>query len=142
MGGAARDAGADPKKGSLEALQVWQRSLDMVDQVYAVTRNWPKEEVFGLTNQVRRAAVSVASNIAEGQGRRNSGDFVRFLAIAAGSLMEVKTQLIIGQRQKFLQPAHATPILDAIEEIARMLAGLRKSIEQTKPPRKSPPKSP
>jgi four helix bundle protein len=83
-------------KGSLEEIVVWQRAMDLVDEVYRVTRNWPREEVFGLTNQLRRAAVSVPSNIAEGQGRRIDGDFLRFLAIALGSLMEVKTQVHIG----------------------------------------------
>ncbi|MCB9894230.1 MAG: four helix bundle protein [Planctomycetes bacterium] len=120
------------QKGSLEDLQVWQRALDLVDGVYAVTKRWPKDEVFGLTNQIRRAAVSIPSNIAEGQGRRNDGDFLRFLAIALGSLMEVKTQLIIAQRQGFATSDEVTSLLTVGDEIARMLVALRKALTARK----------
>jgi four helix bundle protein len=119
-------------KGSLEDLQVWRRALDLDDAVYALTKRWPKDEVFGLTNQVRRAAVSVPSNIAEGQGRRSDGDFLRFLAVALGSLMEVKTQLIIGQRQGFATEEEVASVIGIGEEVARMLVALRRALTNRK----------
>jgi four helix bundle protein len=117
------------EKGSLEELVAWQRAMDLVDSVYKLTKRWPREEVFGLTNQVRRAAVSVPSNIAEGHGRKQDGDFGRFLSIAYGSLMEVKTQLLIAVRQKFCEQAEAAVTLASVDEVARLLNGLRKSIK-------------
>ena len=116
----------------MEDLQVWQRALDLVDAVYALTKRWPKDEVFGLTNQVRRAAVSVPSTIAEGQGRRSDGDFLRFLAVALGSLMEVKTQLIIGQRQGFATEEEVASVIGVGEEVARMLVALRRALTNRK----------
>lgn len=106
--------------------------MDLVDLVYNVSRNWPREEVFGLTNQIRRAAVSVPSNIAEGHGRKQDCDFVRFLSIAYGSLMEVKTQLLIAVRQRFCTNQDAVPAMTSIDEVARILNGLRKAIKGRK----------
>jgi four helix bundle protein len=117
-----------PEPGSLEELVTWQRSMDLVDAVYKASRRWPMDERFGLTNQVRRAAVSVASNIAEGHGRKQDGDFRRFLAIGYGSLMEVKTQLIIAQRQEFSPVADLKLPLGLVDEVAKLINGLRKSI--------------
>ena len=79
-------------------LIVWQKAMDLVVHVYEVTESFPQREVFGLTNQVRRAAVSIPSNIAEGQGRGTTKDFLHFLAIARGSLQEVETQLLLAYR--------------------------------------------
>jgi four helix bundle protein len=117
------------EKGSLEELVAWQKAMDLVDSVYKLTKHWPREEVFGLTNQVRRAAVSVPSNIAEGHGRKQDGDFGRFLSIAYGSLMEVKTQLLIAVRQRFCEQTVAAPTLALADEVAKLLNGLRKSIK-------------
>lgn len=122
-----------PEKGSLEELLVWNRALDLVDSVYQHTRSWPREEVYGLTNQVRRAAVSVPSNIAEGHGRRRDGDFARFLSIAYGSLMEVKTQLLIGLRQQFSSDEQTQAVMAMLNEVAKLLNGLRKAVEARKP---------
>ena len=107
-------------------LDVWQRSMELVVIVYEVTRAWPKEELFGLTSQVRRAAVSIPSNLAEGAGRSSKADFNRFLAIAQGSLAEVETQLEIARRIGFsgdfqLMQQH-------VDSIRRMLIGLQKSL--------------
>lgn len=107
-------------------LAVWQRSLDLVSTVYSVTRTWPKEEVFGLTSQVRRAAVSVPSNIAEGAGRNSSAEFNRFLSIAQGSLAELETQLEIARRIEF--PGDIQQMQQSIDSIRRMLIGLQKSL--------------
>ena len=86
-------------------LVAWQKAMDLVESVYKATSQFPKEEVYGLTNQLRRAAVSVPSNIAEGQGRRSDNDFRRFLAIGHGSLREVETQVLIAQRLHYLTEA-------------------------------------
>jgi four helix bundle protein len=122
-----------PEKGSLEELLVWNRALDLVDSVYQHTRSWPREEVYGLINQVRRAAVSVPSNIAEGHGRKRDGDFARFLSIAYGSLMEVKTQLLIGLRQQFSSDEQTQAVMAMLNEVAKLLNGLRKAVEARKP---------
>jgi len=102
--------------------------MDLVDQVYTLTESWPKAEQYGLTNQVRRAAVSVPSNIAEGQGRKNEGDFGRFLAIAYGSLMEVRTQLLIGERRKYSNAEQIASVLLILDETGRLLNGLKRSL--------------
>lgn len=122
----------EPEKGSLEELVVWQRAMDVVDRVYKATKNWPRDEVFGLVNQVRRAAVSVPSNIAEGHGRKGSGDFLRFVSIAYGSLMEVKTQILIGSRQGYSGKAETRDLLDSVDEVARLLNGLKKAISRNR----------
>jgi four helix bundle protein len=89
-------------------LIAWQKAMDLVELVYAGTSGYPRDEVYGLTNQTRRAAVSIPSNIAEGQGRRTTGDFLRYLSIAYGSLCELETQLLIGQRLGYLNSTSAT----------------------------------
>ena len=89
-----------------EKLDVWQLAIEFSDQIYIATREFPADERFGLTNQLRRAAVSIAANIAEGSGRSSDRDFVRFIEIAYGSLMETVSHLRIAERQKFLsQPS-------------------------------------
>src|SRR5262245_52079237 len=87
-------------------LIAWQKAMDLVMQIYKITREFPPEERFGLTNQLRRAAVSVPSNIAEGQGRHATRDFLRCLSIAYGSLQEVETQLVIASRLDYLKEEH------------------------------------
>lgn len=104
--------------------------MEMVTDVYAVTRDWPAEERFGLTNQVRRAAVSIPSNIAEGQGRANSKEFLHFLAIANGSLQEVRTQLRIGANLNYLSNDDLKSMLDLSDSCGRLLNGLRRAIRK------------
>ncbi len=111
-------------------LVVWQKAVQWVDAVYSSTRDWPAEERFGLTSQVTRAAVSVPSNIAEGCARRTTADFLRFLSIARGSLAEAETQLIIGARRRYLSEAQETSLLEAADEISRMLSGLIAKLEE------------
>ena len=114
-----------------EKLEVWQKAIELSDSVYALSRSFPNEERFGLTSQMRRSSVSIASNIAEGSGRGSNPDFARFVEIAYGSLMELITQLKIASRQGFLpKPAYDEVYLQS-ETIARMLSGLRTSL--TKP---------
>jgi len=86
---------------NFEKLDVWQKAIDFVDLVYNETRGFPAEERFSLTNQLRRAAVSISSNIAEGSSRSSKGDFARFVEIATGSVFEVVSQAFVAQRQVF-----------------------------------------
>ncbi|OGN49624.1 MAG: four helix bundle protein [Caulobacterales bacterium RIFCSPHIGHO2_01_FULL_67_30] len=111
-------------------LLVWQKALTWVELVYAATREWPSDERFGLISQVRRACVSVPSNIAEGCARRSTPEFLRFLSIARGSLAEVETQLIIAQRLTYLEDAALTRLLDSADEISRVLSGLISKLEE------------
>lgn len=110
-----------------EKLSVWQKSLTFADSIYDHTRHFPAEERFGLTNQLRRAAVSIASNIAEGSARTDP-DFAKFISYATGSLYEVITQLNIAHRQKFIEPSTFAQLYSDADEISRMLSGLRESL--------------
>jgi len=113
---------------NFEKLDVWRRAIDFADSVYAVTRNFPSDERFGLTNQMRRAAVSISSNIAEGTSRVSRNDFARFIEIASGSLFEVISQSFIAQNQGFLTAEQFQQLYASAEEQGRMLSGLRKSL--------------
>src|SRR3954465_124005 len=108
-----------------EKLDVWRLAVDLAEKVYGMTKSFPGDERFGLTNQMRRAAVSISSNIAEGSGRVSDNDFARFLEFSYGSLMEVVSQLTIAYRQKFLSQQSFDSIYRESEELARMLSGLR-----------------
>lgn len=112
-----------------EKLDVWQYAVEYSDDIYKVTRSFPNDERFGLTNQLRRAAVSVAANIAEGSGRGSNKDFQRFLEIAFGSLIETVSHLKIAQRQSFVKEEDFQRLYDQAERLGRMLSGLRKSLE-------------
>lgn len=114
-------------------LIVYQKSMELVERVYAVTGGFPVDERYGLTAQVRRAAVSVPSNIAEGSGRGSINDYRRSLAIARGSVTEVETLLMIAVRVGFAAPEQAAPIVALIEEISRMLLTLRQRLAPATP---------
>jgi four helix bundle protein len=109
-------------------LIAWQRSMDFVVDVYSATKAFPKEEMYGLTSQLRRSAVSVPSNIAEGQGRRADGAFRNCLSIAHGSLREAETQLILGHRLGFLGAKATDRLLEQAAEIGRLITGLANSL--------------
>lgn len=109
-----------------QKLVVWQRSMDLVSEIYQTTVAIPDNEKFGLTAQIRRAAVSIPSNIAEGAGRNSDKDFVRFLNIACGSLQELETQLLISARLNYLHDIEIH--LEQIEHIFAMLNKLKKSL--------------
>ncbi len=113
---------------NFEKLDVWQKAIDFADLVYNYTRHFPADERFGLTNQMRRAAVSISSNIAEGTSRMSQNDFGRFIEIATGSVFEVTSQAFIGHRQGFLNEEKFRATYTAAEEVGRMLGGLRKSL--------------
>lgn len=110
-------------------LIVWQRSMDLVEAVYRITRCFPKDETYGLTNQLRRAAVSVPSNIAEGQGRGIGAEFAHHLRISNGSRQEVETQVLIAERLGFTQSADSKALLVLSQEVGRLLSGLRRSLK-------------
>lgn len=111
-----------------EKLDVWQKAIELSDQTYALTRAFPSDERFGLTSQMRRSAVSVASNIAEGSGRTSNNEFIRFIEISYSSLMELVTQSTISARQGFLNAEAKNDIYDRAEQIAKMLSGLKSSL--------------
>ena len=113
---------------NFEKLDVWNEAIAFADSVYTITRAFPDDERFGLTTQMRRAAVSISSNIAEGSSRSSRQDYARFIEIATGSLYEVVSQSTISKRQGFLSEADYQKIYLAAEKQSRMLSGLRKSL--------------
>lgn len=114
---------------SYRDLTVWQRAMQLTTQVYRLTQAFPKEEQFGLTNQLRRSAVSVPSNIAEGQGRSSTKDFCQFLSIARGSNNELRTQLEIARNLGFGEPKLIDESEILTEEISKMLFSLIDSLK-------------
>jgi four helix bundle protein len=112
---------------TFEKLETWHKAIDFADLVYSVTKSFPGDERFGLTSQMRRAAVSISSNIAEGSSRFSKNDFARFLEIATGSVFEVVSQSFIARKQGLLTESDFTKIYAAAEEQGRMLSGLRAS---------------
>jgi len=113
---------------SYRDLLVWQKSIDLAEMIYLDSKSFPAEERFGLTSQIRRAAVSVPANIAEGAARTGTGEYLQFLSVASGSLAEVETFLILAERLKLLSADRTQTLLTHCEEISRMLAGLKRSL--------------
>ena len=113
---------------SYRDLTVWQRGMGLVENVYQATREWPRDERFELTNQVRRAVVSIPANIAEGQGRGSDREVARFLAIAHGSLYGVETHLLIAQRLDYFPPQTTDALCEQAAEISRLLRGLKRTL--------------
>jgi len=116
---------------NFEKLETWQKAIQFADLVYRLTRSFPDEERFGLTSQMRRAAVSISSNLAEGSARHSHTDYARFVEIAAGSLFEVVSQSFIGKNQGFLNETDFKTIYAAADEQSRMLTGLREYLLRT-----------
>jgi four helix bundle protein len=113
-----------------EDLLVWQKAVALAESVYLATRAFPKEELYGMASQLRRSAVSIPSNIAEGCARQSSKEFLHFLSIASGSTAELKTQLLIANRVQLVSSESYHELQGLSEEIARMLAGLRARIRK------------
>ncbi len=113
-------------------LVVWQKSMDLVKQVYALTRLLPKEEILALSNQIRRAVVSIPSNIAEGYGRHSRNDYLRFLNIARGSKNEVETQLQICLMLDYLKPEDIAETQAICTEVGKMLNSLINTVKSLK----------
>jgi four helix bundle protein len=123
---------------SYQDLRVWQRAMDLVECVYGETRDFPKEELYGLTSQMRRAAVSIPSNIAEGKGRSTDRDRALFFCHARGSLLELETQVLIAQRLKYLTPPRTEALTKLSTELGRMLNSLIQSIRDPESYNRSP----
>jgi len=113
-----------------QQLIAWQKAIALVTEVYSATKSFPRDEIYGLTSQIRRAAVSVPSNIAEGQGRATRGEFVQFLGYARGSLCEVETQIVIAANLHYIAPDIRERLSDRITELGRILNGLIASLEK------------
>jgi four helix bundle protein len=109
---------------SYRELKVWQKGIELVKMVYVLTRKFPQSETYGLASQMQRAAVSIPSNIAEGQGRQHTGEFRQFLYIAIGSAAELDTQLIVAIELGYSTTEDAQPLLDLILEIRKMTYAL------------------
>ena len=105
-------------------LFVWQKSMDLVKGIYSATKSFPREELYGLTGQIRRCAVSIPSNIAEGYGRNSTTDYVRFLRIAIGSLYELQTQMEISSRLDYIEKVDHGSLSSRCVEIEKMLGSL------------------
>ncbi|APZ93578.1 four helix bundle protein [Fuerstiella marisgermanici] len=114
----------------LQKLDVWVKAVEFGDETYRVTKLFPADERFGLTNQLRRAAVSISSNIAEGSGRQSNADFARFLRISYGSLMECVSQLHVASRQSCIDEEDFNALTQRADQIARMLSGLSSSLNK------------
>jgi four helix bundle protein len=117
---------------SYRDLEVWQFAMGWIEGVYRSSAQWPRDERFGLTSQVRRAAVSVASNIAEGAARRTTGEFLQFIGVARGSLAEAETQIMIAARLGHLEPAAENRLLATAGRISRMLVSLAAALRERK----------
>lgn len=116
---------------SFRDLIVWQKSIDLVVEVYQLIKRLPKEEIYSLSNQMRRSSVSIPSNIAEGQQRKTTKEFVNFLSIAKGSNAELQTQLIICVRLGYLTDAQIKPTMTLSEEISKMLTKICETLQTT-----------
>ncbi len=118
----------NPPAQGFRDLVVWQKGIELAKLTYSITRNFPTDEKFGLVSQMRRAAVSIPSNIAEGQARHTTGEFVQFISHAEGSVAELFTQFHLAVELGFLSPDLATNALSLLEEERRMLNGLRRKL--------------
>ena len=116
--------------GSYRDLLVWQGAVDLAVACYAETKSFPSSEVYGLTSQIRRSSTSIAANIAEGNGRENTGVYVQFLRISQGSLKELETHVIIAQKVGLLSQDVAAGLLQRTDEIGRMLRVLIRTVQK------------
>jgi four helix bundle protein len=119
-------------------LVAWQKAMDLVENVYQITKGFPKEELYGLTSQLRRASISIPSNIAEGHCRNGSREFVHHLSIALGSLGETETQMLIAQRLGYIAEGDVTSFVEAASETGRIIVGLMHSLDRKLAPGPSP----
>ena len=115
--------------GSFRELRVWQLGMEVTEQVYRLTAEFPKSEVYGLSSQMRRAAVSIPSNIAEGQGRDSTKEFLHFISIAFGSICELETQLILANRFSYLSDNDLQIVLSTLTATSKTTRGLQKSLK-------------
>ena len=114
---------------------MWKKSIEMVKGIYLLTKRFPNEEVYGLTSQMRRAAISIPSNIAEGKSRRSKSEYVQFLYVALGSAAELETQTIIARELKYINEEQADNFLENLNHVARMLQSLITKLQKHNPNR-------
>lgn len=122
------------KVQSYEDLEVWQMAMTLAEDCYRLTADFPREETYGLTSQIRRAAVSIPANIAEGFGRNQTGNFLHFLRIAQGSVRELETHLLLANRLKVTEAERATPCRETAIRVSKMLRALIRKLEEAQPP--------
>jgi len=115
---------------SYRDLRVWQEAMAVASACYILTKAFPREEIYGMTAQIRRAAVSIAANVAEGHGRESTGSFVQFLRVAQGSLKELETHLLLAGQVQVAEPATVEPILARCDSLGRMLRRLIRSLQE------------
>jgi len=123
--------GAGAKVRTFRDLLVWQKAIRLVTEIYSASQGWPKEETFGLKAQIRRAAVSIPSNIAEGHGRRSHDDYLRFLHMSMGSLFEALTQLEIARNLNFFNAGEYDRLLELGRELERMMSSLIRKLKES-----------
>jgi len=114
-----------------EELKIWKKAMDVTEDCYRATENFPKQEKYGLTSQLRRSAVSIPSNIAEGGGRNTNGEFNQFLGIVNGSSFELLTQLYLSKRLNLLTEEVARPIIDEVLEVTKMTYSLQRTLKKS-----------
>jgi four helix bundle protein len=117
---------------SYRDLKVWQQAMRLAEKCYRLTRQFPRDELYGMTSQVRRSAASVAANIAEGHGRNSRGEYIQFLRIAQGSLKELETHLILAARVGLISDGLIVQVLEESEGVGKMLRALIRSLERGK----------
>jgi four helix bundle protein len=122
-------AGWNRMSGTFRDLQAWQKAFELALEIYRVTRSFPREEMYGLTSQVRRAAVSAGSNIAEGKGRASDKELLRFLGIAKGSLFELETQIALSESLSYLSRNEAQTLIGKVTETGKLVSGLMRAFE-------------
>lgn len=120
----------DEEVRSYRDLIVWQRGMALASACYRKTRSFPRDEIYGLTSQIRRAATSIPTNIAEGNGRENTGTYVNFLRVAQGSLKELETLMLIAQDAEIMSATEASELLESCEAVGKPLRGLIRSMQR------------
>lgn len=115
---------------SYQDLKVWQLAMDLAFDCYKVTRAFPRDELYGMTSQIRRASSSIAANIAEGHGRENTGSFIQFLRIGQGSLKELETYLVLATRLEFIDAKQSKELLGVTEEIGKMIRSMIRRLQE------------
>jgi four helix bundle protein len=115
---------------SFKDLEVWQVAMDLAASCYEVTKEFPRSELFGETSQIRRSSASVAANIAEGQGRDHTKEFIHFLSVAKGSLAETETHILLSHRVGLMKKHHLDPLLHLVERDGKMLTALQKALRR------------
>ena len=119
-----------PPIRSFKDLEVWRAAMDLAEGCYEVSSTFPRDEIYGMTAQIRRAAVSIAANIAEGYGRETTPSFVNFLRVAQGSLKELETHLMLAERVRLSSTERLAPLLTRAENVSKMLRNLIRSFER------------